>query len=353
MKSSLQKTERVLLLAVLLVSALYGFLSYKLAHFSPDYYEAEIAGLNAQTESLRAETRTARSETEKQLAFLHADLRSNGEEASELADRIDRLRAVEHEKEGRLDQLQLEAALYDDTKGAIMEARRRYALKIRELEDKILRGESGVRICYLTLDDGPTKITNQFLDAFDELGEHVHVTFFTSFGANESKDEEEMLRRETASGHSVQNHSYSHDYWANGRVYRSLDSFREQLQLQEDWLYEVTGFHPGIFRFPGGSKAGLNMRPDAMDAISELGYQWTDWNCNLKDAGSNRKGTGDGAAAALEQVPEEEIAVVLGHDWNVATLYAAKTFIPKLQEMGYVFLPLFPESVTMGMEAKR
>ena len=353
MKNSLRKVDLILLAAALLFAALCGILHVALARFSPEKYEAEIAGLNAQTESVRAETLAERSETEKQLAFLRADLRNNGAEASALADRIEQLRAAEEEKEERLGLLEPEARLYDDTKGAIEDARREYALKIRELEDRILSGESSVKICYLTLDDGPTKITKQFLDAYDELGEHVHVTFFVAYGANESDDEEEMLRRELASGHSVQNHSYSHDYWGNGRVYRSPESFREQIQLQDDWLYEVTGFRPGIFRFPGGSKSGLYLRPEAADIISELGYQWVDWNCNLYDAGGNRKGAAEEIEVALYQVPQEKIAVVLGHDWNLATMYATKTFIPKLVEQGYVFLPLFPESAMMGMVSKR
>ena len=263
MNNSLRRIDLILLAAALLFAALCGGFHYALAHFSPEKYETEIAGLNAQTESVRAETLAERSETEKQLAFLRADLRNNGEEAAALADRIGQLRAAEAEKEERLGLLQPEARLYDDTQGAIEDARRQYALKIRELEDKILSGESSVRICYLTLDDGPTKITKQFLDAYDELGEHIHVTFFVAYGANESDDEEEMLRRELASGHSVQNHSYSHDYWGNGRVYRSVESFREQIQLQDDWLYQVTGFRPGIFRFPGGSKMGFYLRPEA------------------------------------------------------------------------------------------
>ena len=353
MKSFFRRIDKILLAAALVICALWGVLAWLLAHFSPEKYEAEIAELNAQTQAVRTETAAARSETEKQLAFLRADLRNNGEEGAALADRIEQLRAAEKEKEAHLEELLPEAGLYDDTKGTIEEARRQYALKIRELEDKILSGESDVRICYLTLDDGPTKITKRFLDAYDELGEHVHVTFFVAYGANESDDEEEMLRREMASGHSVQNHSYSHDYWGNGRVYRSPESFREQIQLQDDWLYEVTGFRPGIFRFPGGSKSGRYLRPEATDIISEMGYQWVDWNCNLYDAGGNRKGAVEEIQTALYQVPQEKVAVVLGHDWNLATMYASSTFIPKLQEQGYVFLPLFPESAMMGMESKR
>ena len=69
MKNSLRRIDLILLAAALLLAALCGIFSYALARFSPEKYEAEIAGLNAQTESVRAETLAARSETEKQLAF--------------------------------------------------------------------------------------------------------------------------------------------------------------------------------------------------------------------------------------------------------------------------------------------
>ncbi len=353
LKNFFRNPEHVLLAALLLVCILCAILAFSLSLFSPEVYEAEIKQLQAQTDELQAKTLSAQVEMEKELTLLRADLRLSGEEAATLADRLDELRANTEEKEAYLRELTPTAALYDDPQAAVSEARRQYALKIRELEDSILRGESDVRICYWTLDDGPARNTKYFLDTFDELGDHIHATFFTSNGANKSDDEEEILRREMSSGHSVQNHSFSHDYWPNGRVYRSLDSFREQVRQQEDWLYEVTGFRPGIFRFPGGSKTGLYYLPEAKGALAEMGYAWADWNCNLYDAGANRQGTAEQIGTALNQITEEKIAVVLGHDWNKGTMFAIKTVIPRLEQQGYVFLPLFPESAMLGFPATR
>ncbi len=353
MKSFFRRPERVLLAAVSLVCALCAVLAAALANFSPGKYEDDIALLNARTDEFRAGTLAARVETEKECALMRGDLRRCGEEAAALADRLDGLRAEVAEKEARLQELAPEAALHDDPQAAVEAARRQYALKIRELEDRILSGESEVRICYWTLDDGPATNTKFFLEAFDELGRHIHVTFFTSNGANRSDDEEEILRREMSDGHSVQNHSFSHDYWPNGKVYSSVDSFRDQIWQQEDWLYEVTGFRPGIFRFPGGSKTGLYYLPEAEKALVDMGYAWVDWNCILHDAGEIRFASAEQIATAMEQIPEEKIAVVLGHDWNLGTMYAIKALIPRLQDLGYVFLPLFPESAMMGLPVKR
>lgn len=353
MRGFFRVINSILLALALLTAALCAYLIYSVMEFPTEKYDTQIAELSRQTEETRENTLSARKETEELLAFLRADLRNNGDEAVTLADSIETLRAAEEEKTEKLEELQAEATLLSDLPGTVSTMRKLYGETIRELEDKILSGESDVRICYWTLDDGPTYITENFLNEIDDMGEHVHVTFFTANGANNSPNEEEMLLREMTSGHSVQNHTYSHNYWEGGLVYRSLDSFKEQVQLQDDWLYEVTGFRPGIFRFPGGAAWGGDLMPGAKDALAEMGYVWADWNCNLYDAGSDLPTASAELSRALTQVPQEKIAVVLGHDWNMQTLIAMKSAIPELQKQGYVFLPLWPESVMMGQNATR
>ena len=58
------------------------------------------------------------------------------------------------------------------------------AKSIRQLEEKVKAGETDVRICYWTCDDGPTYSTQEFLNAAREMG--VYLTFFTSREANAS-----------------------------------------------------------------------------------------------------------------------------------------------------------------------
>ena len=343
----------IFLAAALLAAAFCGYMIYSVMYFPAEEYDTRLSEIGAQAAQTRADAAAAREDTAERLAFLAEDLRNNGEEAVKLSDTIEEKKAEQAEKEQQLAQLQEQVMLREDMPGAVENARKAYALKIRELEEKIQSGQTDVRICYWTLDDGPTYVTENFLNALDELGDNVHITFFTANMANDSPDEEEMLRREMTSGHSVQNHTYAHVTDAGGSVYRSLDSFREQIQLQDEWIYEVTGFHPGIFRYPGGSAWGRDLLPESTDVIEELGYQWVDWNCNLYDAGAELPTSGLETTRALTQIPEEPIAMILGHDWNTNTLVAMKTAIPMLQEQGYVFLPLFQESVTMGMVATR
>ena len=355
MRSFFRVINSIFFVVAFLAAAFCAHEVYSVVTFPKTDYEAQIAEIKSETEATREKTIAARRDFEEEIAYLREDIRNLGDEGVALADRIEELEAQVGTKNERLAEMQKQAELFDDMPHAVETARREYGLKIRELEEKIQNGETDVRICYWTLDDGPTYITKNFLDALDEMDEHVHVTFFTANQANDSPDEEEMLRREMTSGHSVQNHSYAHVTLASGSVYVSVESFKEQIMLQDEWLYNVTGFHPTIFRFPGGSAWGRDLLPGAVDAIKELGYEWVDWNCNLYDAGAaeNLPSSGLEITRALTQIPEEPIAMILGHDWNTNTLVAMKSAIPQLMEQGYVFLPLFPESVTMGMIATR
>lgn len=328
---------------------------FRAQSFSPSSYEERAAELRDQTRTVREELRTAEDNEAAYARSLRDDLGGLGEEGKTLTAELNALLEEEAEKRERLSDISAEFEMAPDIREHAVRLREEYGHSIRKLEEKILAGESEVRICYWTLDDGPTRITSDFLDALDELGRDVHVTFFTSCEANEGPNEEELLRREAMSGHSVQNHSYSHHY--NENVYSSIDSFKEQIRLQDEWIYENTGFHPGIFRFPGGSewanKRGLG-KENCIAAVEEMGYQWIDWSCNAYDAGpEDTLPSGPGEAySVFWQVTSMPIAVILSHDWNWRTCQALKIAVPQLQESGYVFLPLFPESATMGYNTK-
>ena len=229
--------------------------------------------------------------------------------------------------------------------------RREYASKIRELEEKVQAGETDIKICYWTFDDGPTRLTTQVLDKAKELG--VHVTFFTSHEANESEDEPEMLRREFAEGHAVANHTYSHQFAAMGNLYQKTEGLIEMIQKQDEWVYECTGFHTEIFRYPGGSAwAKALLGTDPTEAVKEAGYEWIEWSCDVFDNGVAGKTADEIQSMAVWQVKQLDIAVLLSHDWNANTLIAFPGAVKQLQDAGYVFLPLYPESVTMGENTK-
>ena len=222
----------------------------------------------------------------------------------------------------------------------IMEVRTQYGERIRQLEEMIMAGESDVRICYLTLDDGPNNMTGKILEKMDELG--IYATFFT-IGSNGTPNQTENLRLEMMGGHTVANHTYSHAY--DGSLYRSFEEFQRQVLKQDEKVFEATGFHTDIFRFPSGSSA-CPFFEKAETWLHENGFQWIDWNASAWDAGLHAIGMHKTASYRniMHGCKELDIAVVLGHDFNPATYGALELLVPDMTAEGFVFLPLLPQS---------
>lgn len=295
-----------------------------------------------QAAQLREENEQTRLRLEEEAAAAERDLSDADQETRDLQEQLDAQLQQAQERQDTIQELEEAIAAFDSLPEDILALRTQYGEKIRQLEDMINAGETDVKICYLTFDDGPTNITQQFLEALDELD--IYATFFT-IGANTAQNMEENLRAEMMGGHTVANHTYSHQY--KGNVYSSLESFMEQVKAQDDWVYETTGFHTDIFRFPSGSQY-CKFREEAIEALAEAGYGWIDWSANAYDSGTNLPDAATEAANISYQVRTLDIAVVLCHDWNYNTLEAVKQVVPKLEAAGYVFLPLLPQSSTIG-----
>ncbi|MBE6032865.1 MAG: hypothetical protein E7224_06695, partial [Clostridiales bacterium] len=114
----------------------------------------------------------------------------------------------------------------------IADLKQEYAQNIRTLEDKILAGESDVKIAYLTFDDGPYKQTEQYLAILDQYD--IKATFFV-IGRPDRADYYRLIRDK---GHTIANHTYSHGIRKG--LYDSPQSFIGQVNKLEDLLYEET-----------------------------------------------------------------------------------------------------------------
>lgn len=243
----------------------------------------------------------------------------------------------------RLDNTDKVAQQYRDD---IARIRTEYGQACRALEDKILAGESDYRICYLTFDDGPSYITEEFLDKIDTLD--IRVTFFTigvqmpqrSYGYRN-----QLLLREAQSGHAIANHSYTHAF--DGSLYQSLENFVDAVQKQQDLVYDVTGIRTDVFRFPAGSYY-CRFRTKAIEALEEMDYGYIDWIGNAFDSGNKVRSSSAVASIVVGQARQDLVTVILMHDWRRETLGALETIVTTLKKENYLFLPLFKESSTVG-----
>jgi len=219
-----------------------------------------------------------------------------------------------------------------------------YYKTLKIFEDKVSNKELDYKIAYLTFDDGPYYLTHKYLEVLEK--HDVRATFFTigldktKCYDNRSKSCSEVYAKEAHYGHTMANHTYSHLIF-NG-LYSSTDSFIKQVKKQENLIKEKTGIKTNIVRFPGGIASSGRLRNSITKELQELGYGWVDWTASNGDGGW----VGDKATALknLKSTIDEDIEVILFHDYSSATLAALPEVIEYLRKENYVLLPLFYES---------
>lgn len=217
-----------------------------------------------------------------------------------------------------------------------------------KLEKQIKDGKSTYKIAYLTFDDGPYYLTNQFLDVLDKY--NVKGTFFT-IGLNKdicfdntSQSCSGMYKKIVDRGHTIANHTYSHAIFRG--LYSSADSFIYQVTLQENKIKDKTGVKTNIVRFPGGSATSGSLKNSIIAKLRSKGYGWVDWTAQDGDGGAlaNKAEAWKNFTNSIN----EDIEVVLFHDYNNITLSILPEAIEYLEKNNYIILPLFYDSVMVN-----
>ena len=217
--------------------------------------------------------------------------------------------------------------------------------EVKALEDRIIAGTSSAKIAYLTFDDGPYYSTYKFLDVLDKYD--VKATFFTTnINGDNCYDNksynchllyQEYLKR----GHTLANHTYTHAIFRG--LYSSADSFMKAIEDQENMIKDITGgYVTNITRFPGGSATAGGLKNTIVERLRARGYGYVDWTAQDGDGG-DLKST-DAAWKNFTGSINQNIEVVLFHDYNKYTLSILPNAIEYLQNKGYILLPLFYES---------
>lgn len=198
------------------------------------------------------------------------------------------------------------------------------------------------KLAYLTFDDGPSPNTAKILKILNLYG--IKATFFVV--GREGQYEKELYRKIAADGHSIGNHTFSHEY---AKIYSSIEAFKEDFYALEKLLVEEIGFKPEIMRFPGGSnnKISQSLGPEHLmhqlaKNVSEEGYSYFDWNVDSRDSSAYLVDFGTIVEAVLEGARDKERAVILLHDAPVktTTVNALPEIIMGLTKLGYDFAAL-------------
>ena len=200
--------------------------------------------------------------------------------------------------------------------------------------------QPGNKIVYLTFDDGPGKHTQALLDVLEEY--NAKATFFVT-GAY--PDDYSLIGAAAKAGHAIGLHTYSHKY---EEIYASEEAYFEDLNKIQAIVKEQTGHETSLIRFPGGSSNTVsNFNPGIMtsltDAVTDMGYQYFDWNVDSDDAGSAT----DAETVAwnvCSGMYQNNVSVVLQHDIKAYSVEAVEMILAWGIKHGYTFLPLSASS---------
>jgi len=192
----------------------------------------------------------------------------------------------------------------------------------------------GERVAFLTFDDGPSRNTVRILDTLRD--KNVRATFFVNGRSNDFG--RYVYRRIVNEGHSIGNHTYSHQF---RHIYYSVSNFREDVLRVQNLVRSATGVEMDIFRFPGGSNNGFggSRMPLFAREVVELGFQYFDWNVDSADASAVTLGRDKIIRSVLEGSRNRSRAVILMHDagTKTTTADALPYIISGLRDMGFRF----------------
>lgn len=195
------------------------------------------------------------------------------------------------------------------------------------------------RTVYLTFDDGPSRNTDDLLDVLAESG--IHATFFVT---GQNPDYFDRIARANEEGHLIALHTYSHRF---AEIYAGSSAFWNDIEKLDELVYEQTGKHGSLLRFPGGSSNTVSRQHGGAQIMRTLiadcaarGITYVDWNVDTKDA---ENGTCDADTIVQRAIRGAEKVdgdlVILMHDGtaNSTAAEATRELIQYFQQQGCVF----------------
>ncbi|WP_436971860.1 polysaccharide deacetylase family protein [Paenibacillus popilliae] len=183
------------------------------------------------------------------------------------------------------------------------------------------------KVVYLTFDDGPSKLTGQFLDVLKE--HNVKATFFMQGSNLQNTSFQQNVKRAIKEGHYIGAHSMTHDY---NKLYKDGQFVPEMIETLS-LIKEITNTNPKLVRAPYGSAPGLKGQ-QIRDQIVEAGIKVWDWTVDSHDW--ELKDNSNQIIENIKKQTTEPLEVVLMHE-RTQTLKVLPEIITFYKKKGYKF----------------
>lgn len=196
--------------------------------------------------------------------------------------------------------------------------------------------DDGRKIAFLTFDDGPSKsVTPDILDILKRY--NIKATFFVV--GSMARNNGDIIKRIYDEGHTIANHSYSHQY---NYIYSSISNLMGEIDSTNNILRGFLGsdFTTDIFRFPGGAFG--SSYSSFKTALAQYGYSYINWNVSTGDASGNNVPSYLLINNVKTQSKGNDHIIILMHDLGSkhTTVEALPAIIEYLKSQDYEFKKL-------------
>ncbi|MGL6105076.1 polysaccharide deacetylase family protein [Romboutsia sp.] len=134
--------------------------------------------------------------------------------------------------------------------------------------------KSSGKVAYITIDDGPSKYTEDILNILEKY--NAKGTFFMI--DKNMKVYPEKVKSVIEKGNSVGLHSVSHDI---NKLYKNKNSAKEEFERNKETFYKITGQETKLIRLPYGSKPYTSR--ESYNVLIDEGYSIWDWDIDTQD----------------------------------------------------------------------
>ncbi|SHK16145.1 Peptidoglycan/xylan/chitin deacetylase, PgdA/CDA1 family [Clostridium cavendishii DSM 21758] len=200
------------------------------------------------------------------------------------------------------------------------------------------------KMVFLTFDDGPNVgVTDGILDILKK--NDVKATFFLLGTSIEASDEnKQLVKRMVNEGHSLGNHSYSHDYkklYPNEQT--DVDTFISEFDKTNNLINSALGYEYKIraFRMPNGYMTRKHKGDKKVDVLIDKlkgrdSYS-IDWNSLSYDAEAGKRTPKQLVENIKKTAKNKKHLVILMHDTKNETLECLQELIDTLKNKKYTF----------------
>lgn len=268
-------------------------------------------------------------------AWAHGKIQKTSGQLGKLNPQLEQIKTDYQMAQQNLEELENAVNSSQEYQQKMQEIQQQFYQLIPQIDQKAQENPN-VKVAYLTFDDGPSSTyTPQFLEVLKE--HHILATFFVV--GNQVEQHPEIVQQIQQQGHTIANHSYSHDF---NKVYSNPTAFINDIEQANNAIEQACGQRAKIIRFPGGSATAKGQFPAIKELLNQKGYTYVDWNASCGDGRSGY--TGDQLYQnTVNSIHGNNRVTILMHDRSQATLDALPKIISYLEENQYLILPLTPD----------